>query len=368
MNTPSALTGANLRERFGWRADRRPEPGFGHVLGAGAGAFLVFATMSLVVEIAGDDSATLPGILFSLALMVAAAILGAHAVGPIRSACVTVFVLTTPALWFFVFSGSNEHASRGDDRAIYLLSIAVYAVLFLLLWSRGRGVLLAVLLIAFTAWVLFEVGGSNGGSVPFSDQVSSSSSSSSNFSFESGSSGSDGSTFVEEDQGNTNTATEAVALSLGLIYLVAAWRLDRQNLRGLATPLIAVGAIAGIAGAIALGAEDSVLAGGLSAAAIGAIVGIVGGLGFQRRGTTWIGVIFIVGGLIAVAADTSDDPLGLAGLFALFAIALGVLAILASQHLREYPDGDEQATPLSPGSGPIATTATPAKSTTAKKA
>jgi len=285
-------------------------------------------------------------------------------VGPIRSACVTVFVLTTPALWFFVFSGNNGDATRGDARAIYLLSLAVYAVLFVLLWSRGRGVLLAVLLIAFTAWVLFEVGGDNSGSVPFSDQVSSSSSSS-DFNFDTGS-GSDQPVFVEEDQGNTNTATEAVALALGLIYLAAAWRLDRQNLRGLATPLIAVGAIAGIAGAIALGAEDSVLAGGLSAAAIGAVVGIIGGLGFQRRGTTWIGVIFIVGGLIAVAADTSNDPLGLAGLFALFAVALGFLAILASQHLREFPDGDEEATPLSPGSGPTATT-TPAKTTTAKK-
>lgn len=365
MNTPTALSGANLRERFGWRADRRPEPGFGHVLGAGAGAFFVFATMSLVAEIT-DDNATVPGILFSVALMVAAAVLGAHAVGPIRSACITVFVLTTPALWFFVFSGNNGEATRGDARAIYLLSIAVYAVLFILLWSRGRGVLLAVLLIAFTIWVLFEVGGDHGGSIPFSDQVSSSSSSSGSFSFDSGSSGSGEPVFVEKDQGNTNTATEAVALSLGLIYLLAAWRLDRQNLRGLATPFIAVGAIAGIAGAISLGAEDSVLAGGLSAAAIGAIVGVIGGLGFQRRGTTWIGVIFIVGGLIAIAADTSDDPLGLAGLFALFAIALGALAILASQHLREYPDGDEQASPLSPGSGPIATASAPAK-TTAKK-
>jgi hypothetical protein len=253
---------------------------------------------------------------------------------------VTVLVLTTPALWFFVFAGDGE-GGRGTARLIYLLSLAVYAVLFLALWTRGRGPLLAAVLIVFTGWVLFEDGGESGGIAPFQDQIENPGGNGPIVSETEGP-GPD----VFDDESDTSTETSSVALALGLIYLGAAWRLDRQGLRGLATPLIAVGAIAGIAGAISLGAEESVLAGGLSAVAIGAVVGIIGGLGLHRRGTTWVGVIFVVGGLVTVAADTTEDPLGLAGLFALFALAMIVVGVFASQKLGEHPDGDEEATPL----------------------
>ena len=60
----------SLRERLGWRAERRPEPGFAHVLAAGVGAFAVFATVAVVVEIDGDDAHG-AGVLLSLALAAA---------------------------------------------------------------------------------------------------------------------------------------------------------------------------------------------------------------------------------------------------------------------------------------------------------
>jgi hypothetical protein len=328
----SAVSGSGLRQRFGWRAERRPEPGFGHVLAAAAGSFLVFAAMSLVGEIAGDDP-TLPGVLFSLALIALGIVGGMVFTGPIRSACATILVLTTPILWFFVFLGDGE-GGRGSVRVIYLLTIAVYVVLTGVVWTRGRGIMLAVLLFAFTAWVLFEVGGEQGGAAPFQDQIQSSESTPFPF---------DDSSGLLNDGTDTNTETSVASLVLGLLYLGAAWRLDRQGLRGIATPFIAVGAIFAILGAISLGNEESVIVGGLCAAAIGAVVGIIGGLGQDRRGTTWIGVLFIKLGLLAVASDVTEDSLGLAGLFALFALGLGVIAFYSAKQFGEYIDGDEEA-------------------------
>jgi len=341
MNQPAVVSGASLRERFGWRAERRPEPGFGHVLAAAAGSFLVFAMVSLVGWIADDpgDDATLPGVLFSLALIAVAVVVGNAVAGPIRSACVTILVLTTPVLWGFVFFGDGE-GERGSARAVYLLTIAVYIVLALIVWTRGRGVLLAALLIALTLFVLFEVGGDDGGFAPFSD-LPNSQSSPDPLGFEE-STGTD----IFGQQSDTSTETSAVSLALGLVYLGAAWRLDRQRLAGIATPFIAVGAIFGILGALSLGTEESQIAGGLAAAGIGAVVGAIGGLGHNRRGTTWIGVIFIKLGLLAVAADVTDDDPGRAGLFALFAVGLGVIALYSAKQFKEYVDGDEQGEQL----------------------
>jgi hypothetical protein len=327
----SAISGSSLRDRFGWRAERRPEPGFGHVLAAASGSFLVFAAMSLVAEIAGDDP-TVPGVLFSLALIALGIIGGVLFSGPVRSACATILVLATPTLWFFLFLGDGE-GGRGAVRAVYLLTIAVYVVLAAIVWTRGRGIMLAVLLIAFTSWVLFEVGGEQGGIAPFQDQLQSSESTP--FPFDDSE--------VLDSGTDTSTETSVASLILGSLYLGAAWRLDRQGLRGIATPFIAVGAIFAILGAIALGNEESVIVGGLCAAAIGAVVGIIGGLGQDRRGTTWTGVLFIKLGLLAVASDITEDNLGLAGLFVLFAVGLAVIAFYSAKQFGEYIDGDEEA-------------------------
>ena len=44
--------------RLGWRAERRPPPGFAHVLGAAAGAFVVVAIVAFIVEVTSDDPGT----------------------------------------------------------------------------------------------------------------------------------------------------------------------------------------------------------------------------------------------------------------------------------------------------------------------
>ncbi|MBM3673016.1 MAG: hypothetical protein FJW86_12670 [Actinobacteria bacterium] len=318
-----------LKARFGWRAERRPEPGFGHVLAAAAGSFLVFSAFALVNELADPGDRQLPGIIFSLALLAVGVIGGMQFTGPLRSAFATVIVLATPLLWIYVFLVEGD-GGRGDLRAVYLLTIASYAVFASVVWTRGRGIMIGLFLVVFTAWVLFEVGGDTGGSVPFSDQINTLQAPGPV----------DLSAF---GSGDTTTDVSIASLILGLVYLAAAFRFDRQKLTGLATPFIAVGAFFGIIGAITLGTEgESQMAAGWSAAGIGLVVGVIGGLGLHRRGTTWIGVLFIKGGLVVVAEDISNDPLALAGIFLVFAIGLAVIALVSAQKFGEYVDGDEQ--------------------------
>jgi hypothetical protein len=327
---------SNLLARLGWRAERRPEPGFAHVLGAGAGVFIVFATFFVIAEVTGDDP-TVPGALFNLALLVVALLVGAQIAGPVRTGAVAVAVLTVPLVWGFTLFGSGS-GGDGDTRAFYALTIVSYAVLYLLLWTKGRGILLGLALLLLFSWIVGEI--DNGpGLVPFTGQFSSQTSTSftnpdGGFSLNSG---------RESDAGNNVTETSIASLVIGLVYLAAAAALDRKKLAGAATPFIFVGLVATISGAVLLAARESAIAGGLLLAAAGLIVGLVGGLGTDRRFSTWIGVILIVIGLSIVVSDVGDSNLGFAGLFALMALGVGSLAWLAAPRLKEFVDGDINA-------------------------
>ena len=121
--------------------------------------------------------------------------------------------------------------------------------------------------------------------------------------------------------------------------------LDRKKLAGAATPFIAVGALYALSGAITLGGDtgDPWLA-GLFVALTGAAVGLVGGLGENRRGSTWIGVIAVVIGLVIIIGDINPNHAwGYAGLFGLAAIGLAALTWWIAPKLDEAPDGDIDA-------------------------
>ena len=83
-----------------------------------------------------------------------------------------------------------------------------------------------------------------------------------------------------------------------------------------------MGAIETLAGAIVLGGNDSLLLGGLLAIVAGAIVGLVGGHGDRRRATTWIGVLAVFGGCVAIIADIAPSSAAAVGGIA-FGFALG---------------------------------------------
>ena len=268
-------------------------------LGAAAGAFAVVAVVSFVVEVATDDP-TVPGVAFTAGLAIVALALGFFVPGPIRSACVTALVLTIPLVWIFALLGDGD-GGRGDVRGIYLLTLACYLVLYLLGWTKGRAIFLAGTLLFFATWLTFEVAGSDSNSlVPFQSEVSSGTSST-------GASAPRRTPRRSRTRSDTSDSTAAVALVIGIVFLAVGAVLDRRKLEGAATPFIVVGAFETIVGAVVLGGNQSVLMGGLLALAAGAIVGIIGARGDRRRATTWIGVLVVFGGLVAVLVDIAPE-------------------------------------------------------------
>jgi len=300
------------------------------VLGAAAGAFTVVGIVAFVVEVTSDDP-TVPGVALDAALLVVALLLGLRAPGPIRSACVTAAVLTVPLIWFFAFFGGGS-AGAAEIRGVYLLSMVCFVVLYFFGWTKGRAVLLAGALLFFASWIAFEVGDiSSGNVIPFQGEISQGSSSNFDVGGTSFSSGED-----------TTDATATAALIVGLVFLGAGAALDRRGYAGAATPFVAVGAIETLAGAIVLGANDSVLLGGLLAIAAGAVVGIVGGHGDRRRASTWVGVIAVFGGCVAVIVDIAPSSAAAVGGIAFgFALALGSVAWWLAPVLGEPDDGDD---------------------------
>lgn len=326
--------------QLGWRAQRRPRPGFAHVLGAAGGAFAVVAVVAFVVEVTSDDP-TVPGVVFTAALAIVALALGFFVPGPIRSACVTALVLSIPLVWGFAFLGDGN-GGRGDVRGIYLLTLACYLVLYLVGWTRGRAIFVAGALLFFASWLTFEVAGSGSNSIiPFQSQVSSGSSRT-GFGLNTNTSG-------LSNTSNTTDSTATVALVIGIIFLGVGALLDRRKLEGAATPFIAVGALEAIVGAAVLGGNQSVLMGGLLAVAAGAIVGIIGARGDRRRATTWIGVLVVFGGLVAVLIDIAPGSAWGVGAIAFgFAVGLCLIAWWLAPVLGEPDDGDDRPNDLGP--------------------
>ena len=325
--------------RLGWRAERRPSPGFAHVLGAVAGVFAVVAMVAFVVAAAGDDPQTV-GIIFSLVLVAAAKLLGFKAPGPVRSACTAALVLAVPVLWFFALVGGGDFG-RAEYRGALILTTLSYLALYLLGWTVGRGVFLAGTLLVFTSWISFEIAASGGGLVPFQDQISSSASST----VDVGSFGSSGS----------STGAAVVTMLLGLAFLAAGASLDRRRLVGVATPFVAVGAYETVIGAVALGASESTLVAGLLAIAAGAIVGLVAARGENRRASTWFGAIAVFGGMVAIIADVApSSAAGVGGIATAFTVVLGAIAWRLAPVLGEPDDGRSRrrphGTPGAPGS------------------
>jgi hypothetical protein len=327
--TDAGVPIAPRTERYlGWRAERRPRPGFAHVLGAAAGGFAVVAMVAFVAAIDNDDP-QVPGVVLSLLLIAAALAIGVRGPGPLRSAAVTALVLTVPLLW--VFALATDDAGRSELRGVLLLTLFSYAALYLLGWTRGRAVLLAGSLVTFTIWVAFEVAGNNVGGV-FGSTVA-------------GSPITNGA--ISGASGNDNVdATRAAIMVVGIAFLIIGAILDNRRLAGTATPFLVVGSISAILGGVSLAGNESVLAAGLVAVLIGCAVGIIGVVGEQRRGTTWLGVLTAFWGLVAILVDIAPDEAEGVGAIALgFAVVLGALAWLLAPIFGEPDDGNDDFLP-----------------------
>ena len=323
-------------DRVGWRAKARPQSGLAHVLGAGAGVFVVATTEHLVAKISSDN-ATVPGVLLNLALILVALAVALAPVGPARATAVVALVLATPTLWLFVYYG-NGQPGTGWFRAVYLLSAAMYLVFYSLLWTRGRAIFLALTLLFVASWIQFEI----------HRQVESPKSAEAIVLSPRQLAGLTSLTPIQAPgnvsarnvfETNTGNYQAGTALGLGVIFLGVGSVLLRRRYLGAAVPFLVIGAIEGFVGALVLGSnEGSPTLLGLLLAAVGLILGLAA-TGDSRRGSVWVGVIAIVVGFAAAIADWTSDALGQAGYSALVAIGLLAAAWLMMRPLQEAPDG-----------------------------
>lgn len=312
--------------KLGWRVQRRPAPGFAHALGGGAGAFALAAIVALVVWIDPTDVQG-PGAALTAVLVVTAMVVGHRVPGPVRSACVTTAALGVVVFWAFLLLA--DPVGEGDIRGFLLLTLATHLVLFTLVHpTRGRAVLLGLALLVAWSWLTFEADSSQGIN-PYADDIAERV---------------DPKAFEELNIATgDNTEVSVVSLLLGTSYLAVAAAADRRKLVGLGTPFIVVGAIATIAGAAALGADDSAVLGGFLAALAGLLVGLVGTFG-KRRASTWIGALTAVIGIAAVIGDVADSTGGAFGLLTVATAVFLIVALWCFYGLDEATDGDDEPT------------------------
>lgn len=346
-----------LADRVGWRGERRVAPFLSHALGAGGGALVALGVLVLGFDYAEDDASGTLGAALCVLLVVAALIAMTRVPAPARSSCVAAVVIAAPGLWFFAIT---VESASGSLTGFYLISIVTLLTLFLIGPTRGRAILLGVALLFLWGWVTGEFADVNklgeiqtssaptpvdagttgdgtraaiGGDEDFEDFDDEEFE---DFDFE-----------EEEEFPESGAETDAgiVSLLIGASYLAATWVLDRRRLHGLATPFVAVGAIAAITGAIIVGIDAGEIGGGLLAVAVGGGLGWVAAQGSHRRATTWIGALTATIGITVVVneiADVDDSAVGFAILVIIVGAAMAVGAAFLARFLSE-PD-DEEAT------------------------
>jgi hypothetical protein len=155
-----------------------------------------------------------------------------------------------------------------------------------------------------------------------------------------------------------NNSARAAIMLLGIAFLIAGAIIDNRRLAGTATPFLFVGSLSAIVGGVSLAGSESTFAAGAVAVLIGSAIGIIGAAGDQRRGTTWLGVLTVFGGLVAILVDIAPDEAAGVGAIALaFAVVLGALAWVLAPVFGEPDDGNDDLTPppTAPAGGTRAT-------------
>ncbi|HWW44893.1 MAG TPA: hypothetical protein VN180_07455 [Acidimicrobiia bacterium] len=344
--TTGSAGGGGSVLHFGWRARTRPPGSLGHVLGAGAGAFAVLAVEALVHKIASGNP-TAAGVILNGVLALVALGVAVVVVGPTRGAAVVALVFAVPVFWLYVFYGNNQ-VGAGWFRLVYALSALIFLGLYCLLWTRGRAIFLALFLLFATSYVGYEVHRQFETThrdatdaqtivpllVPF-DLVANPAAQSTVTT----------NAFIGNAATNAITRTgdveAAVTLALGVAFLGVGAALNRRGYNGAAVPFLVVGAIEGFAAASVLGPnEHSITLGGLLAVTVGALLAL-GSAGKGRRAGVWIGVIAVVVSLSAVFVDATSNDLGLAGYYALGAVALLAIGTGIRPMLQEPVDDDD---------------------------
>lgn len=312
------------------RADARGRPRVG-TTAAAAGAFVAFSgAMTLAFDASGTDDggvSTTPGTLISLAVVIAGYVLVAtQREGPIATAGVVAFAIALP---FFVGYATFEESSFQplDVGTVLGLSTVGWAAAYAVGPSRGRPFLLGAALLGAWLFVLDQV----------TDVLSSPFELAGALVF---------STFdpVDELGGpglGTPDPTEiaTVCAVVAAIYLVGSHLLDRRGLVGAATPMVAVGHAAAIVAVLSYIDDLQEIGTGLLAVGIGVFL-LYRGAATERRGTTWLGGIYVAVGVQSVTTGLTDSATTGGVLLIGFGAALVVLAAFFV-HTADEPDDAE---------------------------
>ncbi len=329
---------SGLAARLGWRVERRPRPGFAHVLGAAAGAFVVVGVVAFVAE-ADDTTPRHRACCSRSAARPRAAARDPSARSAPRRHASPPSVLAVPLLWFFAFFGGGfgggSFGQRRDPRRLPAHAGELRWRSTSLTWTKGRAIFLAGALLVFASWVTFEVGNATRASCRSRARSRRRATSR-----------------RSRPVATRPTARATAALILGLVFLGAGAALDRRGTRVPRRRSSRSARSRRSRAPIVLGGNDSLLLGGLLAIAAGAVVGLVGGHGDRRRATTWIGVLAVFGGCVAVISDIApSSAAGVGGIAFGFALVLGSIAWWLAPVLGEPDDGDDRPRPTAPPGG-----------------
>jgi hypothetical protein len=323
--------------RLGVRADRRGQPRLTTTVAA-AGAFVAFSgAMTLAFDNTGTDDggvSSTPGTLISLAVVVAGyALLVVQKRGPLATAGLVAFAIALPFLVGYATLDETAFPPFSFD-AVFGLSALGWGVAYLAGPSRGRPFLLGLALLGAWWFVLEQV--TDLFTSPFTLIEGAFISA---FEPDSGAFGGVGSPEAFGLGGPDPTEVAIVCGVVAALYLVGSHLLERRGHLGVATPMVAVGHAAAIVAIFAVSDDLEEIGTGIVAVIVGVALAYRGATA-ERRATTWIGGIYVVGGVQAIISGLTDSATTGGVLLIGAGGVLAVLAAFAASALDEPDDAD----------------------------
>lgn len=288
--------------RLGPGVTCRPPPSIGVAVAGAGGALAAAGVVVLGGQRLASSGSSAPGTLLAAGLLAAGAGAMVRWTPPASAAGVGATGVAAPALAFFVSAGGGSPSVREVGVLAGILLAALYAV------GPWRGHTAHLSVLAAAGWVVALSAGDLGTGESIFGGLGT--------------------------VGRAVSTAGAASMILGVVYLGLGSWLHDEGLEGVATPFLAVAALALPVGAVAL-ANDA--GGALQAAvalAAGAAVAFVGAR-CRRRGTTWTGLAVAVGALVAGAHAASERTAVAASLAALAGGGLVLLAPLLPRLVAE---------------------------------
>lgn len=332
----------------------RPRPRIPGVLAATGGLLVVSSLLIFIGELP-DKHPRIPGLLLSLVFLAIGVVgLFIWRDRPTVAVGVAVSALAVVPVLVFTFVDPNRpniafgSLSRGKDTlsGILVLSAVAWLVGYFASPGRRSAFYLGASLVA--VWLLLLVQIATSALERYTGEAN-------NFNpigpgFDPGLTGRRQAGRFSSAASSTSTRAGMVSLVVGLVYLIAAWRLDRRGGTRAATPFFATAALVLTIAVLTL-VEPWKTEGAAIVAVVLGLTGIWLGTKAGRRFTAWYGGFAVFTGLVALLAKLSHNNNKVAGLLVLLA-GLG-LAFLANwlTDRPELGDGGSTLPSGDPGGG-----------------